>query len=359
MTATKPELRDIPVTLISGALGVGKTTALTYLLEHVRPAGEHWAILVNEIGEVGIDGALLEGSEEGQERVAIKEVPGGCICCTSGLMFQINLTMLIQKMRPDRVLIEPTGVAEPGAILDMLAGGEFSGVLSPRATITLVDPRRLWDPRHQRNPVYQEQLEAADVLVANKVDLADAEELMRFEAFAREMFPPKLLVATTQQGVLDPAWLDLEPRVAPSASVQKERGKSAAVSPLLNVVMDRRGLNEEPWTSDGPRTRKDAHVYAAGWRFEATQRFLASALRDWLEGLESNEALPQGFLRVKGVLQTEHGWVSFNLVPGEEIEAKPSHYRRDVRVEILAPREGDRPDWATLHEEFCATFLVE
>lgn len=353
--AKESKLSDIPVTLIAGALGVGKTTAMRDLLERVRPAGERWAILVNEVGEVGIDAALLASGDE--DGVAIKEVPGGCICCTSGLMFQLNLTMLVQRMRPDRVLIEPTGVAEPGAILDMLADG-FADVLSPRATITLVDPGRMFDPRNASNQIYHEQLEAADVLVANKVDLASAEEMVRFEEFAREMFPAKLIVATTQQGKLDSAWLDLEPRGRPRGD-RADTKKAPAQPPMLNVLMDRRSAMKDPWTLDSPRVRDDVHVYAGGWRFGPDQRFLASALRNWLEGLAQSEALPAGFLRVKGVLPTEHGWVSFNLVPDGEIEARASHYRRDVRLEVLTPREANRPDWGALHASLCATFLDE
>ena len=82
-------LTNIPVTIISGFLGVGKTTAILDLL-HGHPKNERWAVLVNEFGEVGIDGAALAG-----EGYFVKEVPGGCICCTAQTQMQVALTRLL------------------------------------------------------------------------------------------------------------------------------------------------------------------------------------------------------------------------------------------------------------------------
>ncbi|MBU3825669.1 MAG: GTP-binding protein, partial [Candidatus Oceanisphaera merdipullorum] len=82
--------------LVMGFLGTGKTTLLRHLLAN-KPEHERWAILVNEFGEVGIDGALL--TEQG---ATIKEIPGGCLCCVSGLPFQIGLNALLHKAKPDR-----------------------------------------------------------------------------------------------------------------------------------------------------------------------------------------------------------------------------------------------------------------
>ncbi|GAB7197942.1 hypothetical protein OS31_19780 [Dickeya oryzae] len=79
------------VNLITGFLGSGKTTTIRHLLSH-KPEGETWAVLVNEFGEIGIDGALL--SDTG---ALLKEIPGGCMCCVNGLPMQVGLNMLLQK----------------------------------------------------------------------------------------------------------------------------------------------------------------------------------------------------------------------------------------------------------------------
>lgn len=90
--------------LITGFLGSGKTTTIRHLLAH-KPDRERWAVLVNEFGEIGIDGALLADSG-----AVLKEIPGGCMCCVNGLPMQVGLNMLLQQAKPDRLLIEPTGL---------------------------------------------------------------------------------------------------------------------------------------------------------------------------------------------------------------------------------------------------------
>ena len=101
--------------LITGFLGSGKTTSILHLLAHKDP-NEKWAVLVNEFGEVGIDGALLADSG-----ALLKEIPGGCMCCVNGLPMQVGLNTLLRQGKPDRLLIEPTGLGHPKQILDLCA----------------------------------------------------------------------------------------------------------------------------------------------------------------------------------------------------------------------------------------------
>ena len=109
MSPSKNNLCAIPTNIITGFLGAGKTSAILHLLRS-KPADERWAVLVNEFGEIGVDGSLLEGRHSEEQQVYIREVPGGCMCCTSGLPMQIALNQLLTKSRPHRLLIEPTGL---------------------------------------------------------------------------------------------------------------------------------------------------------------------------------------------------------------------------------------------------------
>ena len=148
--------------LITGFLGSGKTTTIRHLLAH-KPDQERWAVLVNEFGEIGIDGALLADSG-----AVLKEIPGGCMCCVNGLPMQVGLNMLLQQAKPDRLLIEPTGLGHPKQILSLLTQESYAGWIDLQATLCLLDARQLSQPRYRDNENFRDQLAAADVILASK-----------------------------------------------------------------------------------------------------------------------------------------------------------------------------------------------
>ena len=82
--AKNDPIKNVPTNIITGFLGVGKTSAIVHLLQS-KPDDERWAILVNEFGEIGVDGALLQGQSTEELGVFIREVPGGCMCCAAGV----------------------------------------------------------------------------------------------------------------------------------------------------------------------------------------------------------------------------------------------------------------------------------
>lgn len=133
--------------LITGFLGSGKTTSILHLLAHKDPA-EKWAVLVNEFGEVGIDGALLADSG-----ALLKEIPGGCMCCVNGLPMQVGLNTLLRQGKPDRLLIEPTGLGHPKQILDLLTAPVYEPWIDLRATLCILDPRLLLDQQSVANEI--------------------------------------------------------------------------------------------------------------------------------------------------------------------------------------------------------------
>lgn len=124
--------------LITGFLGSGKTTSILHLLAQ-KPADEKWAVLVNEFGEVGIDGALLADSG-----ALLKEIPGGCMCCVNGLPMQVGLNTLLRQGKPDRLLIEPTGLGHPKQILDILTAAVYEpgSICAPRCASSI--PASCW-----------------------------------------------------------------------------------------------------------------------------------------------------------------------------------------------------------------------
>ena len=108
-TGDKNSITQVPTNIITGFLGVGKTTVIQKLLSQ-KPVEERWAVLVNEFGEVGIDSNLFSRAKGQNNSVTISQVPGGCMCCTNGLPMQMALNLLLKESKPHRLLIEPTGL---------------------------------------------------------------------------------------------------------------------------------------------------------------------------------------------------------------------------------------------------------
>lgn len=319
-----PRLKPVPTSVITGFLGVGKTTAMLELLKS-RPSGERWAVLVNEFGEVGIDGAVLQAGAG----FALREVPGGCMCCSGRVQMRVALTRLLREAKPDRLLIEPTGLGHPAGIIDTLRDEWLARTLDLRATICLVDPRQLADPRYADAPAYQDQINLADVLVANKTDLASAAQLEAFGAFAAQLYPPKLLVAETRHGKLDPAWLDLHPgrdRAAAFPDAHRDHAATVAARPAEHGM---------------PQRHESASLgnVGCGWLFPPEAVFR----QERLQALFGTFAQIAGLQRAKGVFRIGREWVLANWT-GDGAEFRPIAYRRDSRVELLAVGH-EVPDW--------------
>jgi G3E family GTPase len=157
----------IPFTVIGGFLGVGKTTLVNALLH--QAVGLRLAVLVNDFGSVNIDAALIEGVQGGT--IALTN---GCICCAIGGDFAAGIaTVLARRPAPDHILVEASGVADPGAIAQI---AELDPDLTLAGVLVLADAEtvlaRLADPRLE--DTLRRQLRAADLLVLGKTDLAPA-----------------------------------------------------------------------------------------------------------------------------------------------------------------------------------------
>jgi G3E family GTPase len=290
-------MKKTVVNLFTGFLGVGKTTALRHLIAH-RPDSERWALIVNEFGEVGIDGAVLSDGE-----VPMAEIAGGCLCCVAGPQMTATVANLLRRAKPDRLLIEASGLAHAAGVVDELRQAPLSEALEVGAVLTLVDPRQFIDPNYTRQPMYRDQITLADVLVANKIDLADVPTMDAFRQQAQSLYPPKALVAEVRDGALDWQWLTL---------AQTERRSSYRPRLLRETPSD--------WMSHG-------------WTFAPDCAFDGHRLSAFFD------ALPQrvpGLVRAKGVFRVLDDWVWLNWVDGQWGAAQVA-WRRDNRFELIAP----------------------
>jgi len=315
---TSAFLKNIPTNVITGFLGVGKTTAILELLKH-KPQQESWAVLVNEFGKVGIDGQMLQ-----QDGVAVKEIPGGCMCCAAGVSVQVGMNALLAKARPDRLLIEPTGIGHPKKIIRQLSQPPFDQILDMRACICLVDPRHLKDERYTGNDYYNEQLEIADVLVANKTDQCADTDKAAFEQLLQTRQPTASGWVT--QGQLDASWLDLPHTSHASGSILQ-----ATIQADLDDEIDAIRLEENE--SYRRLENRSGDYASSGWLFADNTVFQQQKLITLFNAMDTE--------RIKASLRTDQGNSIFNSVANDmtltAMDAAPEN-----RIEIIMQHD---PDW--------------
>jgi len=333
----------IPTNIITGFLGVGKTTAIQQLLKQ-KPAGEVWGILVNEFGQIGIDGTLLSAFSgtlgESEEHIVIKEVPGGCLCCVAGLPMKMGLNMLISKAKPDRILIEPTGLGHLQKVIADLSGEFYRDVLDLKATICLVDPAHLNDAQYFENNHFQDQISLADVLVANKTEHLNHEDKDRFMDFSHQLSPAKQSVLWTHHGdlAIDTLTLPLDDlRRSQHLSAHLKHSHShhhqqAQVELVIDPRFERNHGNGQG-------------LFSYGWIFNQHQIFNLMALAILLEPLE--------VVRLKAAIKTEQGCFAINSVNGE-CDFMPISELDTSKIEIISMIELP---WQQLEVALCDSLL--
>ena len=190
MTSTK----RIPVTILTGFLGAGKTTLLNYILKEQH--GYKFAIIVNEIGKIGIDGQLVENAKE-----EIVEVSNGCLCCTVRKDLVKGVQNLIKRGGFDYLLIETTGIADPGPVAQTFLNiPQLQQHVQLDSIITVVDAEQI-ERQMLDVDTAREQIVMADFLLINKTDLVDETHLQKIEAKARELNPHAQLFRTNHSQV--------------------------------------------------------------------------------------------------------------------------------------------------------------
>lgn len=298
-------LEQIPTHVIAGPLGAGKTSLLRQLLNQ-KPAGERWALLINEFGAIGLDAALLDS---GEAEVSFAEVAGGCLCCATGVPFQVGLTRLLRRSRPQRLFIEPSGLGHPAALLHQLRKAPWRGVLAPQPLVLVLDAEALAAgaplPDSQQAVIGE-----AGLLVLNKS--AGLDEAQRAQLAARW---PESKRVWAEQGRLALADLPQAPLTAAPATPLPEPAAIPAGTLWSDPAQPLCEVREAP------------EGWSIGWRWHPGQCFDLPRLCDRLQGL--------GWLRAKLVMHGEHGWFAANAVQGAALELRPSAWRRDSRLELI------------------------
>ncbi|NOI38067.1 GTP-binding protein [Vibrio sp. 070316B] len=316
MSSDQKPLLGIPTNIITGFLGVGKTTAILNLMKN-KPADENWAILVNEFGEIGVDGSLIQGNDNKQQ-VFIREVPGGCMCCAAGLPMQIALNQLLTEAKPDRLLIEPTGLGHPKEVLQVLSSEHYRKVLTLQKNVTLVDARKLSDSRYADHDTFNQQITIADTVVGNKVDLyqdGDAEKLTEYVT--------KICHANTKLVFAHHGNIPFEEFEGNTNFYHHQ-----AHGHHHHHKQDKSLASELPMPESGmlKATNQGEGFESIGWRFSADKLFDHQRLRHFLVGLKVE--------RMKAVFITPNGIFGYNLTEDGLTESELDECS-ETRIEVI------------------------
>ena len=217
--------QKIPATVITGFLGAGKTSIIRHLLENAN--GRRIALIINEFGDIGIDGEILKGCGiENCEDEDILELANGCICCTVADDFIPTMEALLgRENKPDQIVIETSGLAMPKPLVKAFNWPDIRTRVTVDAVVTVVDGPAVADGLFASDPeavqaqredddalehespleeLFEEQLGCADMIVINKSDLLGTAALARVTAEVTEQLRPSVKVVTAAHGAVDP-----------------------------------------------------------------------------------------------------------------------------------------------------------
>jgi len=270
--------KAIPLHLIAGTLGVGKTTAIRRFVAH---SSDYTAVLVNDFGETGYDAALI--GEAGGGKIQVENVPGGCLCCTSAAQLLPALKMLCEKPEVERIIVEPSGVALLDPLLKMFHDAEETCGFELMPVIVLFDPAKTRPVTLKLIPYWKHLADRADIVVANRCDLAPPEAIDQFFQCLEKWEPKKLKLIKTSHGELLPKLFELRGHVA----------------------------------RDGEGHHHHAELPPAG-TFRSDKIFQLEKLMALLE-----EIAPQTE-RFKGIFQTDQGWVRLEIASGQVVQKEAS-----------------------------------
>ena len=251
-----------PLIVLTGFLGAGKTSFLKHFIEYQTQRSRFVAVIQNEIGDVGLDGKLLD--------YTVTEIDEGCICCSLIGNLKRAINGILSSFQPDFVILETTGAANPLNLRHELR--EIEEIARYDCTVTMVDALNLEDTL-SRFSIASDQIRAADVLLLNKCDLVNEECLQKERKMLREI-NPKAMVFFTTEGDLNPALIfDTE-----------DRGEKKSLSPMVEDVHlgalhahAHDGLYAKTLVIDDPLNRKDF--------------------------ISTMESLPPAVFRIKGIIE--------------------------------------------------------
>ena len=309
-------MSDLRINLLFGFLGSGKTTLVRRILGE-RGGERPMAVIVNEFGDVGVDGDVIAGNS-----VDLVELTSGCLCCTLRGSLMSAVEELREKAAVEQIVVEATGVASPGDMLEDLNDSRIAHEIDVGPLVTVVDAPKFTRLQQMLGEFYEEQVENADVLVLNKIDLATQAELDEARAAVREINPDAVLLFA-EQGDTDLALLLDGPE---SELLAQMKAEAAGDAHHDHDHGDNRGHHGDAHGHDHDHDHDHDHAHAHA----PAESFVMDAAGDFSRGalVDAFAAMPAGVWRAKGFLTVDGASSLLQFTMGQlEIDSAPARER--------------------------------
>jgi G3E family GTPase len=304
MTISFPSREDgkTKVIILSGFLGAGKTTLLKRILTWKMDLSGT-VVIVNEFGDLGIDRLLLKDSGSG-----VVELVGGCVCCSMKTDLILTLRKIWDEFRPNQVIIEASGVADPGAIIETIHDKTLKGNMGAPKVVTILESDA-WENRENFGSFFLSQLKEADLILLNKIDDIEKNLIPKTLKEIHEAIPDAQIVPTIYCNI-DPESLWIK------GHLKKDTEKP---DKFFNILPDIEG-NEEMGHDHNHERSADAdclHKHEAekmgfiSFSFQSKELFDEGCFHQFIQGL------PWELFRVKGFVRFPNRTVMVNYVGGK------------------------------------------
>lgn len=276
------------IDIISGFLGAGKTTLIKKLIqEELRK--EKLAIIENEYGEVGIDGSLLK-----EEQIEVKEITSGCICCSIKGDFKDSILSIVDKYKPERIIIEPSGVAKFSEVLDGIKSANIPGA-RVNMKIAVVDAQNVEMYMRNFGEFYKNQIMNASTIILSRTQYLNHANVDSICNTLRGINKSCEIIVTP--------WEQLTSKRILEVCEQK-------VEKLITTT----NLKKPTLVSKASASAIDVFD---NWAIETSKAFNKSEIKNILNNLEKDKKHGE-ILRVKGIVSSTSGkWIKFDFVPND------------------------------------------
>jgi len=289
------------IIVVSGFLGAGKTTFILEYAKEQSERGKRIAILVNEFGDLSIDGDVIR-----RGGLEVVELPSGCICCSLRASLPETIDTIFEQFKPDVLLIEPSGIATPENVISGVKNSKHAERYRIMPLICIVDASSFNELIDDFGRFYREQIEAADVVLINKVDMVKDEEVDKIESHIRKINPYAMILKTVYSKITAEDW------VQHKKAWKKEVKTSEIFLDYLSLIPKRKFRREE----------------------------LEKVLEDIADGRYGKVVRAKGFVESDGICMFQlsgrnYEIVKLNSKEGEKVELKAVFIGKEMLTEKL------------------------